>query len=129
MTKECSCTQDSDCERCKSLVITGYNFIDASGEEGVGVLLEERDRLQVIVSSHEKALRETVDLKARIDNLELWLRNLRTASDEDDATIEGHETAMQKFLDVIDADFIYYAEPAGVLDAIEAEFRARLEKP
>ena len=46
----------------------------------------------------------------------------------DEASIKGHEAAMQKFLDVIDADFIYYAQPAGVLDAIEVEFRARLKK-
>lgn len=38
---QCSCTQDSDCERCKKLENIGYGFMEAGGYIDVALLVQE----------------------------------------------------------------------------------------
>jgi hypothetical protein len=51
-----------------SLETIGYEFIDANGDEGVGVLLEERDRLRSTISDHKAAMREALSWLKTYEN-------------------------------------------------------------
>lgn len=82
---ECRCEEDSkiNCAYCTRLGSKGYRYIEANGEVGVGLLVEERDALLSQQKTDEKAIRELHEEVSRLVNKNLELReaNLQGAKD------------------------------------------------
>lgn len=59
---QCSCTRDSDCERCKKLENIGYRFIEANGEKGVALFVREHEQLRETIRKDREAMKKAKEV-------------------------------------------------------------------